>query len=59
MQSLWELLADIGKGYLNLNVFNAPCPFELREVEHSLCEMDKYQRVMRGEGRPKSRYNGK
>lgn len=33
-------------------------PFELREVEHSLCEFDKYQRVKRGEGRPRSKYNG-
>lgn len=34
-------------------------PFELREVEHSLCEFDKYQRVKMGEGRPRSKYNGK
>lgn len=33
-------------------------PFELREVEHSLCEFDKYQRVKLGEGRPRGRYNG-
>ena len=31
---------------------------ELREVEHSLCEFDKYERVRLGEGRPRSRYNG-
>ena len=34
-------------------------PFELREVEHSLCEFDKYQRVLLGQGRPRGRYNGK
>lgn len=28
-------------------------PFELREIEHSLCEFDKYERVRRGEGRPR------
>jgi hypothetical protein len=31
---------------------------EMREVEHSLCEFDKYKRVRLGEGRPRSRYNG-
>ena len=33
-------------------------PFELREIEHSLCEFDKYQRVATGAGRPRQRYNG-
>lgn len=33
-------------------------PFELREVEHSLCEFDKWMRVLRGEGRPRGRFNG-
>jgi len=32
--------------------------FELREIEHSLCEFDKYQRILRGEGRTKGRYPG-
>jgi hypothetical protein len=27
--------------------------WELRDVEHTLCEMDKYERVRRGEGEPK------
>ncbi len=31
----------------------------MREVEHSLCEFDKYMRVLYGEGRPRSKYNGK
>jgi len=31
-------------------------PFEMREIEHSLCEFDKYRRVQNGEGRPRSRY---
>lgn len=31
---------------------------ELREVEHSLCEFDKYERARLGEGRPRSRYPG-
>ncbi len=33
-------------------------PFELREIEHSLCEFDKYQRVKTGVGRPRERYDG-
>lgn len=33
-------------------------PFELREIEHSLCEFDKYMRVKTGAGRPRSKYNG-
>jgi hypothetical protein len=28
----------------------------MREIEHSLCEFDKYMRVKRGEGRPRSKY---
>jgi hypothetical protein len=30
---------------------------EMREVEHTLCEFDKYMRVKNGEGRPRSKYN--
>lgn len=29
---------------------------ELREIEHSLCEYDKWQRVLTGEGHPRSKY---
>ena len=32
---------------------------EMRDVEHSLCEFDKYARVKFGEGRPRGRYAGK
>ena len=31
---------------------------ELRDVEHSLCEFDKYCRVKFGEGEPRSHYPG-
>lgn len=31
---------------------------EMREIEHTLCEFDKYERVRLGQGRPRSRYNG-
>jgi ppGpp synthetase/RelA/SpoT-type nucleotidyltranferase len=30
--------------------------FEMREVEHSLCEFDKYERTRLGQGRPRSKY---
>jgi len=32
--------------------------FEMRDIEHSLCEFDKYMRVKNGEGRPRSKYPG-
>jgi len=31
--------------------------FELREIEHSLCEFDKYERVRLGQGAPRSKYS--
>lgn len=31
-------------------------PFELREIEHSLCEFDKYERVRLGQGTPRERF---
>jgi len=39
-------------------IFNGDWPFELREIEHNLCEFDKYMRVKNGEGRPRSKYPG-
>lgn len=30
---------------------------EMRDIEHSLCEFDKYMRVLNDEGRPRSKYN--
>lgn len=32
---------------------------EMREIEHSLCEYDKYTRVAKGEGRPRAKYPGR
>jgi hypothetical protein len=29
---------------------------EMRDIEHSLCEFDKYERVRLGEGRPRMKY---
>lgn len=33
-------------------------PLEMREIEHSLCEWDKYERMRLNEGRSKRKYNG-
>ena len=29
---------------------------EMRDIEHSLCEYDKYERARLGQGRPRSRF---
>lgn len=34
-------------------------PLEMREIEHTLCEFDKYERVRLGEGHMKNRYRRK
>jgi hypothetical protein len=34
-------------------------PFELREIEHSLCEFDKYERARLGDGRPRQLFHRK
>lgn len=33
-------------------------PFEMREIEHSLCEYDKYSRALEGDGKMKRTYRG-
>lgn len=35
---------------------NGEWPFEMREIEHSLCEFDKYMRVKKKEGKPRSKF---
>lgn len=64
---LWELAPDYLEGHV-IKHHSKFCgahgmdvewpPFELREVEHSLCEFDKWCRVTRGEGRPRQRFAG-
>ena len=29
---------------------------EMRDIEHTLCEFDKYERIRRGEGRPRNKF---
>lgn len=36
---------------------HVPLPLEMRDIEHSLCETDKYLRVKNGEGRPRAKYD--
>jgi hypothetical protein len=35
-----------------------PMEWEMRDVEHTLCEFDKYERTKAGEGRPRGKYRG-
>jgi len=51
MRSLLEKSGDCIESYVP--------QLEMREVEHSLCEFDKYMRAYLGEGTPKRRYKGK
>ena len=37
----------------------APLPLEMRDIEHCLCEFDKYERVRLGQGKPRAKYNPK
>lgn len=41
---------------LDKKIFRHAARIEMREIEHSLCEMDKYLRTKNGEGRPRSKY---
>lgn len=54
MQMLYRMAVE--EGNMDTQVLESPWPFELREIEHSLCEFDKYVRVRNGEGRPRSKY---
>lgn len=50
-----RFLLDISKDHLP----DWFLPIELREIEHSLCEFDKYERTRLGEGRPRSKYRSR
>lgn len=52
-------LLNISKAHLGQHVKDCQWPFEMREIEHSLCEFDKMRRVMKGEGKPRSIYRPK
>ena len=48
-------LLSISRDYLPSNFPRV----EMRDIEHSLCEFDKYERIRLGEGHMKNRYNGR
>tara|TARA_Y100001973_G_C5201154_1_gene337811 strand:+ start:2576 stop:3445 length:870 start_codon:yes stop_codon:yes gene_type:complete len=50
-------LYKICRYLLPKSIFNSNRhPFELREVEGGLCEFDKYSRILKGQGRTRSKY---
>lgn len=56
MQKTMQELLSLSRGS---NMWPAEWPkWEMREVEHTLCEFDKYSRAYTGEGTPKQRYQG-
>ncbi len=55
MQELWR--GAIRDGKVGQHIVKQ-ARFEMREIEHSLCEFDKYMRVHNDEGRPRGRYDG-
>lgn len=57
VEEMRDLLA-IANGPESLLQVHVPRPLEMRDIEHSLCEFDKYERTRLGEGRPRSKYQG-
>jgi hypothetical protein len=64
MQGLWMLFTAQEKQKKEESLFYKHIarseypPFELREIEHSLCEFDKYERIRLGQGTPRQKYKG-
>ena len=55
-QAVMQELMNIAQKRLGrLKIFQ-DTRFEMRDIEHSLCEFDKYMRVYNGEGKPRSKY---
>jgi len=55
IRAMRELLVLAPK-YVSDHIKTCTWALEMREIEHSLCEFDKYMRVKNGEGRPRSKY---
>lgn len=55
MRDLYQYVTK--NGVLISGITKGEWPFELREIEHSLCEFDKWERVRNKEGRPRSKFN--
>lgn len=63
MQRLWDMAPEFLQDHIRPHHPRASSsvpypPFELREIEHTLCEFDKYERVRTGAGRPRERFYG-
>jgi len=48
MKQLLDYSPDYLEGHMQ--------PLEMRDIEHCLCEFDKYERVRLGQGRPRAKY---
>ena len=53
----WDRLSRRLLGQANAVLGSLMPPLEMREIEHSLCEFDKYERARLGDGHMKRRYN--
>jgi hypothetical protein len=58
IQSIRELMERANEGHPK-NLAPWMTPLEMRDIEHSLCEFDKYCRVKFGEGEPRMKFNGR
>lgn len=52
LNSEMKELLDYSPDYLQGHML----PLEMRDIEHCLCEFDKYERTRLGEGRPRAKY---
>ena len=50
-----RLLLEASSDYLEPHTM----PLEMRDIEHCLCEFDKYERTRLGQGRPRAKYKPK
>lgn len=51
-----DLLALASGEFASIWPTRADTPVEMRDIEHTLCEFDKYERTRLGEGRPRGTY---
>lgn len=62
IDEMWELMMLSIHGWTKPMGDQVPVHkkhLEMRDIEHGLCEFDKYERVRLGQGRPRSRYPGR
>tara|TARA_R110000787_G_scaffold43783_1_gene107238 strand:+ start:20959 stop:21822 length:864 start_codon:yes stop_codon:yes gene_type:complete len=61
MKELLDVSDEINQTTMDTGLYlaNWVDSLEMRDIEHCLCEYDKYERVRLGEGRPRSKYKYK